>query len=63
MPVYEFECPNCDNSSEVMKNISDNTETICDKCGEEMKKVISRCTFHLKGSGWYSTDYGKSSKK
>jgi len=30
----------------------------CDRCGGKMRKLISQSTFHLKGSGWYVTDYG-----
>jgi predicted nucleic acid-binding Zn ribbon protein len=27
-----------------------------------MKKLISHSTFHLKGTGWYVTDYGSKTK-
>ena len=31
--------------------------TECERCRGKMKKLISQSTFHLKGSGWYVTDY------
>jgi predicted nucleic acid-binding Zn ribbon protein len=32
----------------------------CTKCRGKVRKVVSRSSFQLKGSGWYLTDYGKS---
>ena len=29
----------------------------CPGCGGNLHKIISSCAFHLKGSGWYVTDY------
>ncbi len=31
---------------------------VCPRCNGKLKKIISQSTFHLKGSGWYVTDYG-----
>ena len=33
---------------------------VCPRCNGKLKKIISQSTFHLKGSGWYVTDYGGS---
>jgi predicted nucleic acid-binding Zn ribbon protein len=35
----------------------------CPKCGGRAKKIMSTCTFELKGGGWYADGYasGKSS--
>jgi predicted nucleic acid-binding Zn ribbon protein len=35
--------------------------SICGVCGGAVKKIISVNTFHLKGSGWYVTDYASGS--
>jgi len=35
----------------------------CEICGGPVKKIISQNTFHLKGSGWYVTDYASGSSK
>jgi len=62
MPIYEYECQNCGNIVEHWQKISDPPLETCEACGGKMKKLISQSTFHLKGSGWYVTDYaGKKS--
>ena len=57
MPFYEYECTKCGNLSEVFQKISDLPLKKCPECSGKMKKLISQSTFHLKGSGWYVTDY------
>ncbi len=58
MPVYEYECIKCGHRIEVMQKFSDPPIEECELCHGKMKKIISQCTFHLKGTGWYVTDYG-----
>lgn len=61
MPIYEYECQRCGRMTEAMQRFSDPPLTSCDHCSGELHKLISMSTFHLKGSGWYVTDYsGKS---
>ena len=57
MPVYEYECVKCGNQTEVLQKISDPPITKCRLCNGRMKKLVSQSTFHLKGTGWYVTDY------
>lgn len=57
MPIYEFECTKCGYQTEVWQKFSDKPLTRCEKCNGKMKKLISQSTFHLKGTGWYVTDY------
>jgi putative FmdB family regulatory protein len=59
MPIYEYECRKCGHQAEVWQKFSDPPVTKCDMCRGKMKKLISHNTFHLKGSGWYVTDYAK----
>ncbi len=61
MPFYEYECTKCNYHTEVLQKISDPPVTKCEKCNGKMKKLISQSTFHLKGSGWYVTDYASKS--
>ncbi len=61
MPVYEYECTECGNQIEIMQKFSDPPIAECDRCHGKMKKLISQCTFHLKGTGWYVTDYASKS--
>ena len=58
MPIYEYKCQQCGQVSEVFQKFSDEPLSDC-PCGGEMKKLISLNSFHLKGSGWYVTDYGR----
>ncbi|SHF78020.1 putative regulatory protein, FmdB family [Desulfacinum infernum DSM 9756] len=57
MPIYEYECTKCGQITEAMQKFSDPPLTECDHCHGELRKMISMSTFHLKGSGWYVTDY------
>lgn len=57
MPIYEYQCSQCSTITEVLQQFSDKPRSICDQCGGKMNKLISQSTFHLKGSGWYVTDY------
>lgn len=61
MPFYEYECTKCRQHTEVFQKISDKPITKCVVCSGKMKKLISPSSFHLKGSGWYVTDYAKKS--
>lgn len=61
MPIYEYECAKCGKVSEVFQRMSDEPLTSCE-CGGEVRKLMSLNSFHLKGSGWYVTDYGKGNK-
>jgi len=57
MPIYEYECDKC-GLVEVIQKISDSSLEICSKCkSKNFKKIISMSAFHLKGGGWYKTDY------
>jgi putative FmdB family regulatory protein len=58
MPVYEYQCSGCGHIEEVFQKISESPLEICPRCNGSLKKIISQSTFHLKGSGWYVTDYG-----
>lgn len=57
MPIYEYECTKCGHQTEVWQKFSDPAMTKCELCRGRMKKLISQSTFHLKGTGWYVTDY------
>jgi putative FmdB family regulatory protein len=61
MPVYEYRCSKCGNVFERIQKMSDAPLPVHDECGGKVEKLISRSGFHLKGSGWYATDYAKGS--
>ena len=60
MPLYEYQCNQCKERTEILQNISDPPYTHCPKCGGEMKKLISAPAIQFKGSGFYKTDYASS---
>ncbi|MBW1680981.1 MAG: zinc ribbon domain-containing protein [Deltaproteobacteria bacterium] len=61
MPIYEFQCAKCGHQIEVWMKFSDKPPARCELCSGKMKKLISQSTFHLKGTGWYVTDYASKS--
>src|SRR5215475_13543765 len=58
MPIYEYHCPKC-GDFETMQRMSDKPLTTCPTCRRKVTKLMSSTTFHLKGSGWYITDYAR----
>lgn len=61
MPLYEYECPSC-GTFEVIQKFSDAALTQCPTCQSAVEKLISASAFHLKGAGWYITDYARKGK-
>ena len=62
MPIYEYECTKCGKVEDVFQKFSDKPRTKCNHCSGKLHKLISHSSFHLKGSGWYVTDYANKSK-
>lgn len=63
MPIYEYECESCGNIEEALQKMSDKPLKICRHCQGKLHRLISQSSFHLKGTGWYVTDYaGKKGK-
>ncbi len=62
MPVYEYECTQCGKVEEAFQRFSDKPLSKCRRCSGKLHKLISQSAFHLKGSGWYVTDYANKSK-
>ena len=57
MPIYEYECSKCGKAFEVFQRITEEPLTKCKFCEGQVNRLISQCSFHLKGTGWYVTDY------
>ena len=58
MPVYEYRCDN-GHTFEVLQRMSDDPVTECQECGAPVQRVFHPVAVHFKGSGFYTTDYGK----
>lgn len=65
MPIYEYECNACGERHEFIQKFSDGAKRKCPSCGKSrLRKLISAAAFHLKGDGWYVTDFrDKGAKK
>ena len=63
MPVYEYECLQCNKIIEFQQKINDAPLSSCPECGQEVKKLISKSSFHLKGNGWYADGYSNDKEK
>ena len=62
MPTYEYLCGACENNFEQVQKITEDSLKTCPKCGkDELRRLVNAAAFHLKGSGWYKTDYASSS--
>jgi putative FmdB family regulatory protein len=62
MPVYVYQCDECDFQFEQQQKFSDKPLTRCPECGKNsLHKVYSPVGVIYKGSGFYSTDHRSSS--
>lgn len=63
MPIYEYRCPN-GHTFEMFQRMSDAPAEACETCGASpVEKILFPVAVHYKGSGFYSTDYGRGSRK
>jgi len=58
MPIYEYRCER-GHTFEVMQRMTDDPLTSCTTCGAPVERVFHPVAVHFKGSGFYTTDYGK----
>ena len=63
MPIYEYRCPD-GHTFEVFQRMADPPSETCEVCGKSpVEKVLYPVSVHFKGSGFYSTDYGRGGRK
>lgn len=63
MPIYEYKCPQ-GHVFELFQRMSDSPPAACEICGEgPVERVLYPVAVHFKGSGFYSTDYGRGGRK
>jgi putative FmdB family regulatory protein len=64
MPLYEYQCQECQHQLEVLQSMTDAPLTDCPACNKpSLQKVVSAAGFRLKGGGWYETDFKSGNKK
>jgi putative FmdB family regulatory protein len=63
VPIYEYKCPQ-GHVFELFQRMSDPPPAACEICGEgPLERVLYPVAVHFKGSGFYSTDYGRGGRK
>jgi putative FmdB family regulatory protein len=63
MPIYEYKCPN-GHLFEVFHGMTEDGPDACAVCGASpLQRVLHPVAVHYKGSGFYSTDYGRKGKQ
>ena len=62
MPIYEYRCEN-DHRFELIQKFTDDAVSVCEVCGAPAQRVLHPVAIHFKGSGFYSTDYGRKGRK
>ena len=62
MPTYEYRCNSCNHRFEELQSMTADPISECIKCGGPVKRLIGAgAGIIFKGSGFYTTDYKKSS--
>ena len=62
MPIYEYRCRKCGETTEVIQKFSDRPKRKCPSCAGRLEKLVSRTSFMLKGGGWYAEGYSAGKK-
>lgn len=64
MPIYEYQCVECQHIEEVIQKVSDDPLLVCPACNKPaLKKNVTAAGFRLSGGGWYETDFKSGDKK
>ena len=63
MPIYEYRCAACGHRFEVFQKFADAAVEECERCRGAVSKVLHPAALHFKGSGFYTTDNGRSGSK
>jgi putative FmdB family regulatory protein len=63
MPIYEYQCNQCDEVFEIFHKIDEECKVACPKCLTPAKKLISASNFVLKGAGFYVNDYPSKNRR
>ncbi len=62
VPTYEYKCAE-GHTTEAFQKMTDAPLKKCATCGKKVERVLFAPSIHFKGTGFYSTDYGKGGKK
>ena len=59
MPRYDYQCTSCDNQFELVQSFKEAGSGSCPECSGEGRRVFHAVPVIYKGSGFYTTDYGR----
>jgi len=59
VPRYDYRCVECDNYFELRQSFSEAGKGTCPQCSGEGRRVYHAVPVIYKGSGFYTTDYGR----
>ena len=59
MPRYDYRCTECSNEFELVQKFSEAGQGECPLCGGAGQRVFHAVPVIYKGSGFYTTDYGR----
>jgi putative FmdB family regulatory protein len=62
VPLYEYQCKQCQHRFEKIQSFSAPEEKVCPECGGEVERLISAPAIQFKGAGWYVNDYAGRNK-
>jgi putative FmdB family regulatory protein len=62
VPLYEYQCKQCQHRFEKIQSFSAPDEKACPQCGGELERLISAPAIQFKGAGWYVNDYAGRNK-
>jgi putative FmdB family regulatory protein len=63
LPIYTYACDSCGAEIERRQSFSDPPLTVCESCGQALRRVLHPVGVIFKGSGFYNTDYKNASAK
>ena len=59
MPRYDYQCTSCDRQFELVQSFKEAGSGTCPECSGEGRRVFHAVPVIYKGSGFYTTDYGR----
>lgn len=63
MPLYEYACRKCGKHTERIEKFDGPALKKCPSCGGAVERLMSAPAIQFKGTGWYVTDYARSSSR
>jgi len=63
VPLYEYKCEKCGKLVEKIEKFEGPHLKKCPSCGGKVERLMSPPAIQFKGSGWYVTDYARSSSR